>query len=134
MCEQVVREEDGLGPLQVRVPREVRVAGVLGPREEHLLELVDASDERGTLASEVEPDVERDLVVAATARVELGPRRPRDLGDAALDRGVDVLVAGLERERPAVELLPDAVERVGDGRGLLAGEQPDPGQHRHVRA
>ncbi len=51
------------------------------------------------LAPEVQAQVERDLVVAAATGVQLGARRARDLGDAALDRGVDVFVGRRERER-----------------------------------
>ena len=57
-----------------------------------------------------------DLVVAAPAGVELGAGGARELGDPALDRGVDVLVGRRERERAVVQLDADAVERVARSR------------------
>ena len=86
------------------------------------------------LAPHVEAEIERDLVVAAAPRVQLGAGRARDLGDAALDRGVDVLVGRGERERAFVQLQLDAVERGEDDRPLLVGEEPDVREHRDVGA
>ena len=91
-------------------------------------------DDRAGLAPDPQPQVERDLVVAAPPGVELGARRPGDLGDPAFDRGVDVLVGRHERERAGVQLGAHLVERVGDGEALLLGEQPDRRQHVDVRA
>ena len=55
-------------------------------------------------------DVGGDLVVARARGVQLAADRPDDLGQPPLDRHVDVLVVGRERERPAVELGLDALE------------------------
>ena len=63
----------------------------------------------------------------------LAPVGAGDLGDPALDRGVDVLVRGRELERALVQLGPDLIERVGDREALLLGEQPDRRQHVDVR-
>ena len=109
--EQMVREQHRLRPLEVRVAGEVHVGGFLGPAQQHRLELVDARRLHPALAAQVQAQIERDLVVAAAAGVQLGAGRARDLGDAALDRGVDVLVGGRERERARRELLLDAAER-----------------------
>ena len=86
------------------------------------------------LAPHVEAEVERDLVVAAAPGVQLGAGPARDLGDAALDRGVDVLVGRGEGERAFVQLQLDAIERGVDDRPLLVGEETDVREHRDVRA
>ena len=86
------------------------------------------------LAAHVEPEVERDLVVAAPTGMELGAGTARDLGDAAFDRGVDVLVGGSEREGAVGQLRADPIERGMDHRALFGGQQSDVLQHRHVRA
>ena len=57
-----------------------------------------------------------------------------DLRHATLDRGMDVLVAGSERERAAVQLFFDPVERRGDHGRLLVGQQADAHEHAHVGA
>ncbi len=53
----------------------------------------------GQLALAPQAQVGRDLVVAAARRVQLGAGGAGELGDPPLDRGVDVLVGGDERER-----------------------------------
>ena len=121
--EQVVRKQDRLRALQVRVARERDLGRLLGP----LQRAVVCSSwmrriELAALAAEVQAQVERDLVVAAAAGVQLGARVARDLGDAPLDRGVDVFVGRRERERAGRQLLLDAVERVHD-RGPLVGRR-----------
>ena len=90
---------------------------------------MDAADDALRLAPDPQPQIERDLVVAAPAGVQLGAGRAGDLGDPALDRGVDVLVRGGELERALVQLGSDLIQRVGDREALLFGEQPDRSQH-----
>ena len=97
--EQVVREQHGLGALQVRVAGQRDLGRLPRALQQHALQLVDPRRDRPALAAQVEAHVERDLVVAAATGVQLGTDRARDLGDPPLDRGVDVLVARRERER-----------------------------------
>ena len=121
--EQVVREQHRLRPLQVRVAGQRDLGRLPRALQQHALQLLDAQRDRAAFAPQVEPHVERDLVVAAATGVQLRTDRARDLGDAALDRGVDVLVGRRERERLARELLLDAVERGDDDAPLVLGEQ-----------
>ena len=85
------------------------------------------------LAPQIEPHVERDLVVAAAAGVQLGAAVTGDLGDAPFDRGVDVFVGRRERERTVGELLLDPIERGRDDAALLLAQQSDAREHLHVR-
>ncbi len=130
----MVREEDGLRPLEVRVAREIDLTGVGCAAHEHLLQLVHAHGDVAPFAAQVEAQVECDLVVAAAARVELGARRARQVGDAPLDGGVDVLVGRRERERSLGELLVDGVEGNRHGARFLLREEADAGEHGHVHA
>ena len=57
-------------------------------------------------------EVGRHLVVARASRVELSADRADHLGQPALDRRVDVLVAGCERELRLLELVEHASEPV----------------------
>ena len=101
--EQVVGEEDGLGPLGVGVAGQVGVAGVDGRQGARPANRRRAGD-LDELALAPQPQIGRDLVVAAPCGVHLGARRPGQLGDPALDRRVDVLVGWHEVERAVGEL------------------------------
>ena len=63
----------------------------------------DRADRRGGRGTAVKPQIKCDLVVARPACVQ---RRSSgsDLGETALDRCVDVLVAVEKLERPVIEL------------------------------
>ena len=74
------------------------------------------------------------LVVAAAGGVQLGARRAGELGDAALDRGVDVLVRLDEHERTVADLALDLIERGEHRVALVVRDQPDPGEAAHVGA
>ena len=129
--QEMVGEEDGLGPLHVGVAGEVDVLGVglARPAQQHLHEVAEAPGHYPPLPADVEPQVEGDLVVAAPPGVELGPGRAGQLGDPALHGGVDVLVERQERERPRLQLGLDPGQGGGHDRPLLLGDEPHPGQH-----
>ena len=97
--EQVVAEIDGLGALQVRVAGHRPVDVLLGAREHDLPSAPRARCcAAAALLARVHREVGDDLVVARARRVQPPADRARDLGQAALDRHVDVLVLVLERE------------------------------------
>ena len=60
--------------------------------------------------------------------------RADDLGQAALDRHVDVLVAGREREAAGLELLRDRVEPLEQRVAILVADDALRGEHAGVRA
>ena len=99
-------EVDGLRALEVRVARHRPVDVRLGAREQHL----DQRRERDVRASRrlahEQRDVGRDLVVARARGVQRAADRADELGQAALDRHVDVLVVGREARSARRELLP----------------------------
>ena len=64
----------------------------------------------GRALARVHREVGHHLVVARARGVQPPADRPGDLGQAALDRHVDVLVAGREREAALAQLLLDRVE------------------------
>ena len=134
--EQMMGERHRLGPLHVRVARQLDVGGHrrLGPIVQDLLQLDDpAGDlEQGALGEQ--PHVGGDLVVAAASGVELGPGRTRQLGDPPLDRGVHVLVTRTELEGALGELLLHAVERGQHDADLVVGHHPGALEAAHVGA
>src|SRR5438034_6218941 len=120
----MVREHDGLGALQVRVPGQRRVDGFRGPRDEGFLHapqpLVDARD----YVLQIEAFVEGDLVVARAARVKLAGDVADQFLESPLDVHVDVFELGPERERTGRELAPDGLEAAHDRVALGGREEP----------
>ncbi len=117
--QQVMGEQHRLRPLHVGVAGQVDVGRLPGSLGQHVLErhdLLGHADERATA-----PQAQRrgDLVVAAAPGVQLGPDVADQLGDPALDRGVDVLVARCEHKGARLELLLHDVEGLHQ-RGHLA--------------
>ncbi len=110
--QQVVGQQHGLGALHVGVAGQVDVGRIGGPLRQRVLErhdLVGHADE-GAPAPQAQRG--RHLVVAAPPGVQLGADVADELGDAPLDRGVDVLVARREGEHAGGELLLHHVQRV----------------------
>ena len=130
----MVRQQHRLGSLQVRVARQIGRAGRDRTLEQHLLKAEHSIRNDAQLPLAPQPQRGRHLVVAAASGVELPAGRAGDLGDAALDGRVDVLVGGREHERAAVQLVGHRVERGQDLRRLVAVEQPGADEPAHVRA
>ena len=84
--------------LEMGVPWEDKVLFVVCAFDEDAYERLEVVLHGGYLVEEPEADVGRDLVVARAARVQLAAERANELAEAALVRGVDVLVVFLRRE------------------------------------
>jgi hypothetical protein len=95
------------------------VGGRLGGERVH--QLGDQLDRLPRRIAAVQPQVERDLIVARAPRVQRRTVR-RDLGESPLDRGVDVLVGRGELERAVVQLAADSAQAALDSRQLRAGK------------
>ena len=87
----------------------------------------------GQFVAEIEPQIERDLVVARSRGMELAPRRPDPLGQAALDREMDILVGQREAEAAGIDLALDRVQAGDDFGGLGAAQQAGSRQHPRMR-
>ena len=122
----MVGQQHRLGPLEMCVAGEIDVAGLLGTEDQHLLQGDDLGGHRQQLPLGVQPQIGGDLVVATAAGVQFGADIAGDLGHPALDRGVDVLVAGLEPELPRIELCPHLVEGAEQRGHLVLTQQASP--------
>ena len=130
--QELLGEEDGLGPLQVGV------AGNDGVRVG--LRLVgDDGDERpelrldlAALLPEPEAKVQGHLVVAAAGGVELLAHIPQPLREDLLHEHVDVLRGGVDGELPALDDRQDVREPLRQLGGLLFGQDALLGQHGRV--
>ncbi len=130
--EQVVGQQHRLGPLEVGVAGQVGLAGGLGQLEQHLLEDEHPTGDPDDLALGEEPQIGGHLVVAAATGVQLRAGRAGQLGDPALDHGVDVLVGRQEVEPLVEQLLLDLVEGRQHLVGLAEAEHTGPHQPPHV--
>src|SRR5438445_13728348 len=84
-------EEDRLRPLRVRIARHHRVEMLLRPGDQRRFESIDRIEELRARALHVEAEVNRDLVIAAAAGVQLAAERAELLASAGLDGHVAVL-------------------------------------------
>ena len=114
--EQVLGQRGHLSPLQVRVGRHHRLEVRLGARQQQLLQAAQRRALALDHAAQVQAQVGHHLVVAAACRVELGARRAAELGQAALDRHVDVFVVAARREGARFDLGRDPGKAVVDRR------------------
>jgi hypothetical protein len=121
MRQKVVAEGDRLRALEVCVAghQPVRVTFCLD--RERVDDIREEQERFVRRVAAVKPEVQGDLVVARPPCVE---RRAggRDLGQPALDRGVDVLVCRREFERALVELSLDSAQPALNGRQLGGGD------------
>ncbi len=130
--EKMMSEQHRLRTLQVGVARQVRVAGVERPPQQHLLQPVDPAGDVEQLAFAPQAEIGGNLIVAAARGVELRSGGPGKFGHPALDRGVDVLVALDEREGTRRHLGRHGVERLEHGVAFGIGEQADSGEPAYV--
>ena len=110
----MVSQVDGLGSLQVGVPGHRPVGVALGQLVQPRHQRTASRAPPPGVVAHVEGDVGRHLVVSRASGVQLAAERSDDLGQASLDRHVDVLVVGLEWERAVLELLGDGRESTVD--------------------
>ncbi len=90
-------------------------------------------DDRADVVAQVEPQVGGDLVVAAAAGAQLAAERAEPLQQAALQRGVHVLVGDGRPELARLAGALQVVERAEHALELVVVEQPRPVQHAGVR-
>ena len=126
--QEVVRQEYGLGPLHVRVPREVGVGRLAGALGQGVLQSHDLGRHGGQVAAAPEAQVGGHLVVAAAPGVQLGPGVAGQLGHPALDGGVHVLVTGGEDEGAVGQLLLNLVQCIEEFAHLAVGQDARLGQ------
>ena len=88
----MVCQQNRLGLLQVGVPGEVGIAGLVGPLSQGRLEPAYQGCDLQKLPLGPEPYVGSHLVVAAPARVQPGAGVACQLCDPPLNSGVDVLI------------------------------------------
>jgi hypothetical protein len=126
-------EVDRLGALQVGVGGRRPVAMSLRLRDERLHQALEQRDRPRGMRAHQQRQVGRHLVIPGAGRVQLAAERADQLGQAALDRHVDVLVLLPELEAPRVELGADLLEALGDRVQLGLVQHAHPPEGARVR-
>ena len=96
--QQMVAEVDRLGALHVGVARDRPVKVAFGQLDQRVAETAQSLDRLVGVRAHEHRDIGRHLVIARPSGVQAAADPTDDLGDAPLDRHVDVLVAVGERE------------------------------------
>ena len=121
-------EQDRLSALQVRIPGHPAVQVLFRASEQRSLDVGDAVIHVAEDVAEIEPLVQRDLVVAGAARMELAAHRARQLDEPPLDVHVDVFELLPEGERAAFELGADGLQPREQGRELVLADELRPAE------
>ncbi len=115
-----MREEHRLRALEVRVAGEHRLALAVGKREQARDHGIGLAPPLGELLEGPQPEVRRDLVVAASAGVQLLAEIAHARHELALDPRVHILVGCLlERLRALSRVLEHVLERGQQGTQLV---------------
>ena len=128
MRQQVVREADGLGALQVRVPGHQRVGVLACPLHQRVDQIARRQGHRSPVPDQPQPQRGDDSVVAGQACSNLGAGIGDPLEQRTLDRRVDVFISRVERESAGGDVPRDAFQGGEDGIGLGIGDEAGAGQ------
>ena len=129
-----MREQDRLRVLEMGHARRRRVADALRLLDQRSLQLGDTTRDLPGMVAKVEPQVCRDLVVAAASRTQLAAEHADPLEQAPLECGVHVLVLGSGPEETVPGVVVELVERDDDAAQLVVVEQPCAVQHARMRS
>ena len=125
-------EQDRLRGLKVRVPRHQHVPVSGGLLDDGPLQVSEHAAQFFYLPQQVEPRVRRYLIVAAAPGVQLARYGPDVLAQPALDRGMNVFVAGDVLERTGLKLGPNRLQPGDDLLRLRFGQHPRPDQRPRI--
>ena len=127
--EQVMREPHRLRALEVRVTGHQRLDVIARLREQRAAKLVDAIDQTLRGRARVEPQVGRDLIVAAACGVEAATGIADLVDEPRLDVHVHVLERVVPRELSRREPRLDAPQAVRDRVGVACRDDAARGKH-----
>ena len=126
--EEEMRREHRLGAPQVRVRRHQRSTGRRRAAGERVDQPGHLALHRRQPPPQVQPQVERHLLVAGAAGMQPPAHVARALDQLALDECVHVLVVALEERGVAPPGLQDGGQSVADGGGVRRGQHAGPRQ------
>ena len=120
---------DGLRPLQVGIARHNRLLMGRSLLQQHLDQIQHHGLDLSDLPPQIQPQIHRHLVVAASGRMEPFAGIPDALGQERLDIHVNVFVIGRELHLPGFDIRQQVLQALGDGRGIRLGDDAGIPQH-----
>ena len=127
--QQVVRQEHGLGSLQVCVPRNDQINVFFSKTDQGPLHFSNEVSYPVNGLSYIQANVQGNLVVPASSRGKLFPNRADLFHKGLLHKGMDIFLEFIDREFPSVHFPLDLCEAIKDLGGLLITNNPLLGQH-----
>jgi hypothetical protein len=115
-------QRDGLGPLEVGIPGNNHVEVLTGLSEERPLHILEARLQRPKVISQIQPEIERDLIVPAPAGMKLSSHRAHEFRQPAFHRHMNVLVRIRERETVFTKLVSNLFEPAHQGAPFRTGQ------------
>ncbi len=123
--EQVMRPQDGLGAAQMRVAGYDGGGIGVSALEQGVHQGMEQREDPADLSTQPQPRVERDLLVAAAAGMDLIGKAAGALLQLANDQRVNVFVGGAVEEARLLRFFKDRVEGRGQRRDLGGGKDAD---------
>ena len=90
-------------------------------------------DHCADFVAQIEPQIERDLIVARSRGMQFAARGPDFFDQPALDREMDILVGDVEAKMPGTDLALDSAETRSDLARFRRGDQANLREHLRVR-
>ena len=129
---ELVAEADRLGALQMGVARHYIAGRALGLGAEGLDQIAELIRELVHGVPQPEPDIQRDLVVAAAAGVQPLAGVADAGGQRLLDKGMHVLGCRVDRERAGVQILKDTAQTLRNRGGVRGRDDALLAEHRRM--
>src|SRR5262245_60268395 len=122
-------EEDGLGPLKVRVDGNDRLDVPIRLPYQGPLELDQQGTDLKDLVTTVETEVHGHLIVPGASRVELASDRTNAADQFRLNVQMDIFLVDSPSKTALFNIAGDAVESFFDSLGVFCGQALPTGQH-----
>ena len=133
VCQQMMREQYRLRPLQMRVARQDNLFVCSGDFNDRLFHLMNQPGNREHRSLHVHVGVQRHLVIAAAGRVQFAADRADPLGQSLFDIHVDIFQRNFKREIACFDICQDRLQTTQDLLCLSLGDDAALAEHPGMR-
>jgi len=130
--QQIVRQKNRLRLLQMRVAGHDGGDFLFGHADQLLLERIEQADQPVRLVAQVQPNIQRDLIVAAARGMQFCARVSGAPDQLFFNGHVNVFVGGVENKTTLFHIGPDAFQPADDRLRVCAGNDARISQHRRM--